>query len=582
MPDDTTIRPKDNHFQEILCVINNLATKSAGGDYMYRGEPKHYKKVSSGLYRKYRSIATEDFDFGIVQTEILEQVKRFIKQTSASDDEILHQLQHYGAATNLIDFTTDYHIALFFACDGESDGDGRVILTNKADYPFTEPANPANRIIAQKSVFVQSAKGFVEPRHTINVPWALKGHMLEHLAEAYGIFDATIYNDLHGFIRYEKTHESAYAAFYVGLMHYEKGTNEKAIQCFTKSIDLNRRQPASYVNRGHAYKRLNDYGLAIQDYTAAINLDPYSAITFRDRGAAYASIGEDDLAILDLNRSIVLDPTSASAYTNRGNAYLSKGNYDLAIQDHTRGIESDPDYPEIYNNRAVAYMRKNDYDRALQDLNKAIVLNPRFIGAFTNRGDVYLSTGKYDLAIRDYTAALELDPHSATAYKQRGAAYICQGRSDLALQDLTNAVELDPTTASIYINRGAVYGSMGDHDRATLDFTKAIELDPQSVEAYTNRAISYMNQQRYDLAIQDCTAIIQLDPKSAATYYYRSRCWLYFKDWENAESDLSAAQKLDFDVISTFCKEFGSVTDFERKYRIQLPTSLAQLLARPE
>ena len=37
-------------------------------------------------------------------------------------------VQHYSGETNLIDFTTDYFIALFFACDGHHDELGRVIL----------------------------------------------------------------------------------------------------------------------------------------------------------------------------------------------------------------------------------------------------------------------------------------------------------------------------------------------------------------------------------------------------------------------------------------------------------------------
>ena len=44
------------------------------------------------------------------------------------DFEILTEIQHYEGKTNLIDFSTDYFIALFFACDGSPDEDGRVIL----------------------------------------------------------------------------------------------------------------------------------------------------------------------------------------------------------------------------------------------------------------------------------------------------------------------------------------------------------------------------------------------------------------------------------------------------------------------
>ena len=51
-----------------------------------------------------------------------------------TDFEILTEIQHYGGKTNLIDFTTDYFIALFFACDGHHDKKGRIILQKAGRY----------------------------------------------------------------------------------------------------------------------------------------------------------------------------------------------------------------------------------------------------------------------------------------------------------------------------------------------------------------------------------------------------------------------------------------------------------------
>ncbi len=40
---------------------------------------------------------------------------------------MLVEMQHFGGKTNLIDFTTDYRVALFFACDGAHGECGRVV-----------------------------------------------------------------------------------------------------------------------------------------------------------------------------------------------------------------------------------------------------------------------------------------------------------------------------------------------------------------------------------------------------------------------------------------------------------------------
>ena len=86
---------------------------------IYRGESnKCYEQVSSGLYRVYGQklgIKNPVNVFGKMQEMISRRAEEYLNEST--DFNILAQIQHYGGKTNLIDFTTDYLIALFFACD---------------------------------------------------------------------------------------------------------------------------------------------------------------------------------------------------------------------------------------------------------------------------------------------------------------------------------------------------------------------------------------------------------------------------------------------------------------------------------
>ena len=62
-------------------------------DYIYRGEPECYEKVSSSLYREY-GVESEYFDIEVVQEEILNEAKKYTHETD--EFEILTQLQHFG------------------------------------------------------------------------------------------------------------------------------------------------------------------------------------------------------------------------------------------------------------------------------------------------------------------------------------------------------------------------------------------------------------------------------------------------------------------------------------------------------
>ena len=100
----------------VLEIIGKIAKKSDSGNYIYRGEPENYDRVSSSLWRECeKKMRTEDFDIQAIEGLILESAKNY---TSEQEEiEIWAELQHYGGHTNLIDFTTDSHIALFFAYD---------------------------------------------------------------------------------------------------------------------------------------------------------------------------------------------------------------------------------------------------------------------------------------------------------------------------------------------------------------------------------------------------------------------------------------------------------------------------------
>ena len=227
-------------------IIRSIEAKSEDGGYIYRGERKCHTKVSSSLYRDYDDIEDEEFDIEGVQKEMLSHAKKHtgdlpedfrVEHTAGLDEEeedadettdfeLLTEIQHYGGKTNLIDFTTDYFIALFLACDGHYNKDGRVILqrTEEIKDMINYPRNPRHRVIAQKSVFVRPPKGFIDPHEDdiVIIPANLKLPLLEHLQTYHGISMVTIYNDLYGYIRSQDSHEIGYLAHYTGVTQRQR------------------------------------------------------------------------------------------------------------------------------------------------------------------------------------------------------------------------------------------------------------------------------------------------------------------------------------------------------------------------
>ena len=220
--------PQDN-LNAVLEIIGKIAEKSDSSNYIYRGEPRRHRKVSSSLWRECkRKMRTEVFDIQAIEESILELARNYTPEQE--EIEIWAELQHYGGHTNLIDFTTDSHIALFFACDRFFDKPGRVIFLGEEaqneNRVKEKPQNPRNRIIAQKSVFIRPTTGVVEPDDIITIPAYLKQPILNYLDKHHGISTETIYNDLHGFIRNQDIYQIACIEFYVGSIQQQTGDPE--------------------------------------------------------------------------------------------------------------------------------------------------------------------------------------------------------------------------------------------------------------------------------------------------------------------------------------------------------------------
>ena len=339
----------ENDLSKIKEIINEIEEKSTDGGYVYRGERKTYDgnpyfgKVSSSLWREYR---IEDLDIEDVQQEILQSAKKHIGQLphdyrpsrsgfprmflnendEAIDFEILTELQHYGGKTNLIDFSTDYFIALFFACNGHHDKDGRIILqkTEEIENIIWYPQNPRHRVVAQKSVFIRHPDGFFKPHEDeiVDIPANLKRSILEHLRKFHSVSTETMYNDLHGFIRNQANHENANLEFIRGFASQTRGKNastteekqaeyKKSVEHYDNVIKLDPEFETAYSNRGEALLHLNEMEKAKADLITAKEMGVNIVASFRNDYESVEEFEQKNNVKLPVDIAEILTPPQA-------------------------------------------------------------------------------------------------------------------------------------------------------------------------------------------------------------------------------------------------------------------------------
>ena len=368
-------------------IINEIVDKSAGGDCIYRGEPKCYPKIASKLYRDhYVLFNTGTLSIKSGQKLEVDKVKRYL-HSKKQDFEIASELQHYGSPTNLLDFTTEYNIALYFACaklhgkDGH-DKDGRIVLLQLnqetvAKYQIRRAQDPPNRAQAQKSLFVQPPDGFICPTDkdvkTVCIPKELKQWILIHLYRFQYISYKTLFNDIYGYLRQNDLRTSV-----------QEWTSE----------DLDQWSSPNPVENLTDKEKQEWHKKMVQRHIAKIEHSPNDAIYYYELAYYYGK---------------------------------EMRKYDCAIETFSKAILLKPHYPTAYANRGVSYARNKDLDRAIEDLVKAtqVPLNPLFNGyllfVYQLLGNVYDIRGDRQCAIEYYEKALELQPNSPTV-----AAYLDQ------------------------------------------------------------------------------------------------------------------------------------------------------------
>ena len=431
------------NIQELLLEIIEYSSK---GDYIFRGEPKCYPKISSTLYRQYEEeINTEHFSVEFAQKEMLEDVKKYT--AFADETDILTELQHFGGNTNLIDFTTDYLIALFFACDSSFDEDGRVILLSKTSgyYLIELPKkNQNNRVISQKSTFVRSQTGLIDDNHVeiVSIPSKFKREAMGYLKKHHGITTETIYNDLLGYIQNQERHHTAYAESYIGFTYAQKGEYENAISHFDETIRLNPNVISAYKNRGTAKAKLGRHEEAIADYDNSLGLRPRDAEAYYNRGISLFELGRTEAAIDDFSEAISIDPDHFKAYGNRGTAKTKLSQYAEAVSDFDEAIRINSEDATLFFKRGLAREGCRQLEEAIADFDRAIRMDPKYALAYLSRGAIKGALNLFEEAIADFDEALRLDPEDAAALCYRGIAAKSLGQKEEAVENLKQAQAL--------------------------------------------------------------------------------------------------------------------------------------------
>ena len=445
---EATARAPEHTYQTIDIVngtIEKYLTKlrevtSRPGIYAYRGQAdSQWPLHSTATRRLIREYGDKLLKLPSFSNEYLKYHRETLVEPArargfdlengrkVSDLQLLAKLQHFGAATGLLDFTWSPLVALWFAshepeCEGQlfvvntrdpihvaqvsSDETAQSVETvfsregNSPRLSYWEPmlsGDAMARILRQRSVFIIGHPLVPEDTDKVIRKISIAKDEKESLLQDLELLDTghlSLFLDLYGFSETESTevplrriHDPSHY-FRQGNQFYQQGDYPQAIETYSKCIELEPEVCEPYFLRGNAKAASGHHKEAIEDFDKAVSHKDRPFLNF------------------DPNTTkLIYNPILFMVYYNRANAKAELKNYKRALKDYTDAINSGQGESGdscLYFNRANTYVDLGKFKEAVTDYNKAIEFGPDHDHAFLNKGNTLVVMGCFAEALRCY------------------------------------------------------------------------------------------------------------------------------------------------------------------------------------
>jgi tetratricopeptide (TPR) repeat protein len=111
--------------------------------------------------------------------------------------------------------------------------------------------------------------------------------------------------------------ESKTALRLAGKIESSAGNNLKALEYFSKNLQLHPNDPECYIDRGNSYFLSKSWQWAINDFSMSLDLDPYNSDAWLSKGIALVNSGKTEDACHDFRQSFALGNRKAVEYISK-------------------------------------------------------------------------------------------------------------------------------------------------------------------------------------------------------------------------------------------------------------------------
>ena len=629
----------DNNQKEVTTVTSVLKFLKwieglEGTEILFRGQSCCKYKVESGAKRLFGNDISYSSSEISHNCNIIENAKmqgiydNSNSATAKTDWGILAQQQHIGAATSLLDFSSNPLVSLFFACQicskkCKCNQQGGEVYSIAVDHPvdfdefdsldklkkykvedvindyrsiYWKPAHINNRIIAQHSYFIVG--GQFNNLKKCFIPEENKEDILVDLYRLYDINRITLFPDEAGLAE-AKSENPKYSVVYLeylnaGLKLHRNGQYEQAIEKYTQIIknaeykDYYKRQ--AYNHRGFArvswgfqfersdeiQENINQYELGIKDFNEGIILD--EIIMTEESGKIQKIVKQYEASIKDFNEGVMLD--EAIMVKKFGEIQETIKQYVVGVKNFNDGIILD---------KAITIKKLGEiqetikqYETGIKYFNDGIILD----NAIMIKESIDTMHKIIKDLLKDHFNLALTNMQLANFYKNCGNDKKYKDSLRKAIAHIKKVLYYDNNYAEAYSFLAvAQVEESGEYEKALNDINTALKMNPNSYCIYLDRAnirrihiisgklnnIEQLHKYCKEIII-DCDMVIRMCPNCYEAYIYRAL----------ANATLGNSKEMIKKDFDTALKIKQGVTDTNYMYGVALFTLACSLEDRIE
>jgi lipopolysaccharide biosynthesis regulator YciM len=314
--------------------------------------------------------------------------------------------------------------------------------------------------------------------------------------------------------------DSGRTSYYKSLNYILSNEHDKAIEEFTRMVDLDSETVEVYLGLGSLFRSKGEVGRAIRIHQSIIvrpSLDKKIKVqAYFDLGLDYQKAGLFDSAIDTFKTVIQLDPRHPAAYRHLEKIYEDERSWDKAfeVQKQIQKLTKSKDttvLAHLQTEMGKTLQERGKKDEAIRVYRKAIQIDPRCVDAYLHLGDLYHEAGKFQKAIDLWEGVSARTPQYAfLTYKRLEAAYYELGRYEEMEQTYERNVVRNPGDIQSRLVLGGHYFRKGDLEGAVREYQEVLKLCPNCVEAHQKLGEVFLAQGNTDAVQQELQHLVEI------------------------------------------------------------------------